>query len=115
MNWKDIKEKYPKAWEKLRVYHNEAENIGLIDHPDIWDSDSLDKWEIRHLYDFFDEHEIYVTVDIDTIITEVLRWRYFIETSGDVIIDSDLSLSRTEAEAVAFKKAFEILETKLNK
>ena len=96
MNWNEIKEKYPKAFENLfesGMYHFDG-------HP-------------RDLYDFFDERGIYVDVrpfyyDQLFFITGILTF------VTDVAIDwTEKADTRTEAEEKAFEKAFEILENKL--
>ena len=48
MNWKEIKEKCPKAWKKY-VYEFINSELGEIDAPENWN---------RDLYDFFDENGI---------------------------------------------------------
>ena len=92
MNWTEIKEKYPKAWNVLlnsKHYHY---------------------GNSRCLYDFFDEQGIYVG-----IISSPNRYActIFISASGEKMSQSkdiEIGSTRSEAETAAFTKAFEILE-----
>lgn len=103
MDWEKISEKYPKAHSQLEEYSQGADGVCRLFH-----------W--RDLYDFFDEHEIYIDItpdrpiDIDGHICGdnyfwiLLNWYY----------EDDIRYgSRTEAEQAAFTKAFELLEEKL--
>jgi len=104
MNWNLIKEKYPKA-EEL------ADNWGDTHTIDWRQSD-------RWLYDFFDSQGIYVWITppfgtdegLDIFDGEIRL------VNGDYLFER-ISIcgtkTRTEAEEVAFLKAFEILEEKL--
>lgn len=115
MDWKEIKDKYPKSWDKLCDYH-ENEVVGLIDHPDVWDQYNLAPscWELRHLYDFFDENELW----IETSAQAINSWSFDIfkltEANFECIYSENNYelLNRQEAEAAAFTKAFEVLEDK---
>lgn len=111
MNWKYIKDNYPKAWNSLCEYH-ENEVVGLIDHPYVWDQDNLapSSWELRHLYDFFEIHEIYISMIHRDSLNSIPPYQWKIR--GDI---SEGFKTRQQAEEAAFLKAFEILETKLNK
>ena len=112
MNWKEIEEIYPKAWDKLCQFHNEDENSGFIDHPAVWGMGGLemDKWEFRHLYDFFDNNNIFIAVyplfDVDL---GSFCWDI---TNIDVCVNGTdpLIKNRTMAEEQAFERAFELLE-----
>ena len=121
MNWKEIKDKHPKALQAclnwfspsaIKMYdlqittshgsivYDDGGNCGLIG--------------IRDLYDFFDEQDIYIEISYLAIIDPMPigsneGWWYTInhrsyETSKD---------TRPETEEAAFLKAFEILEEKL--
>ena len=134
MNWKEVEKKYPKAFGKL----NEWYGIGLLEfnkeEPERcghYFSDGVhavlmwNDFEIRDLYDFFDEQKILIVVN--------WYWmdKYFENDSGETVrSESNGRLqwsyrifnfrhpnfeSRTEAENAAFLKAFEILEQKLTK
>ena len=93
MNWNEIKEKYPKAFENLfesGMYHFDG-------HP-------------RDLYDFFDSQGIYIDVTCNKA--------YFgcdiLNANGEYLsVQRQNSTTRTEAEEKSFEKAFEILENKL--
>ena len=110
MDWIKIQDNYPKAWELLCKYHNEEDEVGYIDHPDVWDVkvNAPNKYEIRHLYEFFDSNEIYISILYRDSLKTIPPYQWKIR--GDI---SEGYYARSEAERVAFTKAFEILETKL--
>ena len=104
MNWNRIKEASPKAVNLLR---NTA---------------YYDLREPRRLYDFFDENEIYVSVNPDHDGNWEYRTRpidndkvYFWINVNWVYEDDVEYKTRYEAEEAVFTKAFEMLEEKLNK
>ena len=125
VDFKEISEKYPKAWGKLLEWQYNGENTGswtmggtpneFYPYPD----------SIRTLYDFFDSEGIRVTVDIFE--GYETQWHYYIfqptpegkdkvykwEINPDIDIKEFSYLTRPEAEEQAFLKAFEILENKL--
>ena len=101
MKWKEIKEKYPKSYNKSQPVSN-------------------GRW-FRYLYDFFDENEIYVEVGVYSEYNNKGEME-FIWAINELIVgcinelangDSVIHKIRTEAETAAFTKAFEILEGKL--
>ena len=121
MNWDEIKEKHPKAWEKLnRWAKSEGFSIEFI----TTGGESLG----RILYDFFDEKKVYIDVGPTLNYKEgVIR-----NTPHGLLFSSEVYTkhernghdrpflyeetfgsfwdSRIEAEEKAFEKAFEILE-----
>lgn len=116
INWNIIKAKYPKAFQLLCNYH-ENEVVGLIDHPDVWDLEKLSpsNWELRHLYDFFDENGIYLQVIVKCALDNsvwFLGYIWSIEPDIDEYMELEKQ-SRTVVEHTTFIKAFEILEKKL--
>ena len=103
MNWKEIFEKYPKGHNKYAVwerdhYYNDGE---LTPNP-----------PIRDLYDFFDENDLFILMELVTD-----GWFFTIKSEADFTINVNGEFlwfkTRTEAEQAAFTKAFEILESKL--
>jgi|GEM_PF-5010737 len=137
MNWNNIKEKYPKAWNKLIEFHNQKrdDNIMWIDHPDTWIMSGLhiNGWELRHLYDFFDENDIYISAYKEDIGSDEWEFAYDIQylpkeyenakrrcSHFETILSFKVHgatyigawRNRDEAEEAAFTKAFEILEEK---
>lgn len=125
MDWEQIKEKYPKAWNNLIQFkldgcllfcsiYNQYE-LGI-------DEDECGYQEIRDLYDFFDSNNIHIEILIDK--TMEPKYCYSIHTYNDAEIEwidklnvkySDLEYTREKAEESGFNKAFEILEIDLNK
>lgn len=104
MDWKEIQEKYTKAFELMLKYFK-------------FPSYTRDIMRLneRLLYDFFDKNEIYI--NIDTHMGE-FNWSIeYIPNNMAVFIDeySDSMNfhTRKETEQTAFIKAFEILEDKL--
>ena len=118
MNWKEIEKKYPKAFLKL----NEWYGIGLLEfnkeEPERYGHYFTDgvhavlmwnDFEIRDLYDFFDEQGIMCIV---TLLNK--RWVYSnIDNLEWEHSERSIFKTRKEAEKAAFLKAFEILEQKL--
>jgi|WetSurMetagenome_2_1015567.scaffolds.fasta_scaffold651543_2 hypothetical protein len=108
MNWTLIKEKYPKAWDKLSRFIGEK-HIESFQY--------LSKlWRVE-LYDFFDEQGIIINieyVEIDSF-AGILYQRngvcYEVDKNDNLYLPAQST--RTEAEEQAFLKAFEILESKL--
>ena len=96
MNWKIIKEKYPKAHKYL------------FDHCKV----AIDIDKSRFLYDFFDEQDIYIMMILEWDFDNKKRWDFWIDYV-EKRIDSGLYDTRTEAEEQAFLRAFKILEDKL--
>ena len=116
MNWKEIEKKHSKAWELLDSWKYEGLDIDCMQWVDKHGC-SEDTFNIRDLYDFFDEQGIYVSVL--KIVNKAGFWftiRQIPESVYDIHSGYDLSLYfnlRKEAEQAAFLKAFEILEEKL--
>lgn len=115
MNWIKIEDECPNAWEKLRLFHKESKFCDWIDHPDVWDVDGFEpsQWELRHLYDFFDENKIWTAVY--PIHDKDLGAFCYGVYSDDVHVDgtNPAVKNRLQAEICAFERAFEILEEKL--
>ena len=117
MNWTQIQKDNPFAWEKLVGWHETELNYREIDHPDVWATASPPTHnELRHLYDFFDEQGVYVTINttlmpLTTDSTRFFEW--YVETVHSGSTNAEIYNTRQEAEQEAFLKAFQILETKL--
>lgn len=115
MNWKEIKDECPKAWECLRIWHND--NCGFIDHPDVWEMGMLDEdWELRHLYDFFDDNNVNIQISVKCALDNSCWYLAYIWCNNDGCdLDKHLrdKATRREAEQAAFERAFELLEEKL--
>jgi hypothetical protein len=99
MNWKEIKEKYPTALEKL-----------------VKDEFPIAVYYLRDLYDFFDKQNILIEISVRA--GESMPFFYEIEYISSEMIweceNDDLKYkTRQEAEQHAFLRAFEILEDKL--
>jgi hypothetical protein len=100
MDLNKIREKCPKAWEKLRE----------------WDfkRPAINHW--RRLYDFFDEQDIHVLPYLD--VGDMDDWGFDCSikngSNNHLTLISSKGATRPEAEANAFEKAFEILEERLN-
>jgi len=121
MNWTQIKENHPKAWDKfiqdqipLCKAHTLDGELLLGDEPTV-------EYQVRNLYDFFDEqgimiditpyhhnHKLYYSHNFPTN-------EYYSECVGAVREYNSRLKTRKQAETQAFEKAFEILEDKLNK
>lgn len=115
MNWKEIKEKNPKAWELFddSEYYGWHKNGNKL-------SVKANNAAQRVLYDFFDEQGLIIELFSNQ---ESSLPRRFEEYSYEIInlhgVDCmspgyyDLK-TRIEAETAAFSKAFELLEKKLS-
>lgn len=113
MNWKEIKEKYPKGFEKLQDHFN-AHEMAYGETPCHSWSDQYGKIDgqiyPRDLYDFFDEQKLSIEVFFDYDV-----WNYRIHSlseNGHLYKYKHGFKNRTESESAAFTKAFEILEVK---
>jgi len=110
---KELKKKYPKSIAKLKEWDGIRSDgdIGL------WKFTQFFQGK-RFFYDFFDEQEIYILVRSEVISLEnhLLKWMWEIHKDLKIeAIEYDICIfnARTQAEEVAFLKAFEILENKL--
>ena len=113
MNWKETKEKCPKALHKYNLYNWDGyENYKIDNYAPIVLKD-LAKTNNRNLYDFFDENGVIVSViyEINADGLEYYDWEIY-DNNTRTYPDNEHN-SRTEAETEAFNKAFEILENKL--
>ena len=108
MNWKEIKEKYPKAYGLLTKNGEYSIQSGCLF---LWVEHIAYHYELRDLYDFFDEQGIYISIKIGS---DFRHFDYSIHLKNiwkaDSHGDSIRKTTRTEAETEAFTKAFEILE-----
>ena len=105
MNWTEIKEKYPKAYDSL------------LEWEPIIDISVWIYFKDRNLYDFFDEQELIIEIGVEYgKDCEDYWFEWFINlkgTGGADYLGHKCYKSRSEAEQAAFTKAFEILEEKL--
>ena len=126
MNWIEIKKKYPKGLNKLFEWLNIEEYESSInkeagtqwyqfEHSYLLSHEGF-CWNVRNLYNFFDEQEIYANVHSDMSIDLELYWTWDIHEKaniGQLIYEPFSFTSRSEAEEKLFSKAFERLEKKL--
>ena len=134
LQWKKIIEKYPKAWSELCKFHRDTnEDVAWIDHPDVWvhEGMGINTWELRHLYDFFDDNNLNIYIKPEYYYTGInwnwqILWHkptkpenkteYLYQCGGTGMYgDNNEYPTRQEAEQASFLKAFELLEDKLNK
>lgn len=121
LDWKDIEENYPKAYNRL--VGETAEDQIWICHPSgmpkrkpsddtiVWENDI---WNVRLLYDFFDSEGIIGWVDV--IITDKeIKFipHYYSKEEG--WFPGVRENTRERAECALFIKLFELLEQKLTK
>ena len=120
INWKEIKEKYPKGYEKLvkhlekfySDFYGEYRKISIDETLHIESSCDHDYRDICYcdLEKFFDEHGIIINVFYDNNYFE----KYIkIDVNNYRKIYRNVLDNRNEAKLKAVKKAFEILETTL--
>ena len=113
MNWNEIKENYPKAWDKLDEWISYHQQLGYDFIYKAWVDEYQSHYNIfRDLYDFFDSQEIYVCIEYRYGTASLPRW-YWMVKQDNAANEQDSSQTRTEAEEKAFECAFKILENKL--
>lgn len=117
MNWEEIKEKYSKSFELLIKNHNldyytdETQFNNKLYYNLV---DFHEEFNIRDLYDFFDEQGLYIDIDCESIVKTPLHWTFTIDKKGKGHSGEEVGyINRKEAEKVAFEKAFELLEERL--
>jgi len=101
MNWIKISKKYPKA---NNLFSKWIDGHGMIDY------------EMRDLYDFFDEQKMWITISQSSneeCGTLYNTWEYLIEWLEGNTMNEEFFKTRKKAEQMAFEKAFEILENNL--
>ena len=137
MNWKEISEKYPKAFYELLIWFITSSEykrefaIDLLNEDDKFKKSPYEyfkynyltayedfSWDYRNLYDFFDEQEIFIEIEFYPIPESPKKpWT----CNGTIFEGNDLHLKwcseeyikRSDEEEATFIKAFEILEEKL--
>ena len=110
MNFKEIFEQYPKAWEKLKFFA--GYNIFVKEEKLLyWVEEYKEPYPIHNLYDFFDSEGIVIEIAFDydnnTFYSSIEK------ANGVSLFTSVDCTTRPEAEEAGFIKAFEILESKL--
>lgn len=122
-----IRENYPKSWVKLKEWLDVQLEL-LTKHwistmpDDLLDAEipippkttdegaiGMLMWYRRRLYDFFDNHQIYITTGTEK--AERLRWRGYIYLKG--VTHGVIGDTREIMENLIFEQAFKLLEEKL--
>lgn len=120
MNYNEIKEKYPKAFDALVVWlpFDEYEKWVITPEGVLCRGyyEDYESFYSRDLYDFFDEKGVMVEIACRYYSNE-MKCRVFDGNiyDGRLRLESDLLSfpTRREAESAAFVKAFEILEGRI--
>ncbi len=101
MNWKEISEKYPKAFKLLEHWGN---------YPAV-----LSRQKKRLLYDFFDSQKIFINIWMSTYDKDsmLISWSIYQIINGLVATGGEYYDNRVDLEKEAFEVAFEILEKEL--
>lgn len=93
MNFKEISEKYPKAWEKAQPYLTNSSNL-------------------RNLYDFFDSEgffcNVYNTINAGEV--SAFAWKVLHNINSYCSFSDELYYGRWQAEEDMFLSVFEIME-----
>lgn len=106
MNWKKIKDKYPKAFKEGQDW--------WVAHAEKYEPAFLFNIGNRFLYDFFDEQGIYIEACVPLSGDEGINAFGWMIYPRGVLSDFEYK-TRIEAEEQAFLKAFELLEQRLEK
>lgn len=112
MNWIEIKQKFPKAFDVFKSKYPDGRNISAekLAHS----LDYAGGYNLRNLYDFFDENEIIIEIRYSVFIFEKRRndfdFLIYIKDLKDCQSIGERVNFRKEAETAAFEKSFEILE-----
>lgn len=100
MNWKELEDQFPKAWDKLEESNYPLCYDGIENKP-----------VVRDLYEFFDEQEIYI---YPRPVVNYMQCRFYICDRTEIIGNgTEVFQNRKDMEEAAFTKAFEILEERL--
>lgn len=106
MNWNKIKESCPKSFELATTWYYQSRGV-LID-----DCNIEREFNFRDLYDFFDEHEIFVSIELTINETGIVNEAIYTPYLDSELISGDFD-TKKESEIVAFTEAFEALENRL--
>jgi len=116
MDWNKIKESYPKAFDVFQEHLDGR----FGDVGDFMVRSFMDMfYNKRDLYDFFDDNGLYVKISPLFEKPRKQKCIYIayvnemIDRTGGICHQLEDFDSRTEAEAAAFERAFEILNKKL--
>lgn len=128
MNWKEISEKYPKAFLALadnlyswrsswkdNMEKSEHALDYLMDEDEYYKDQGWD-YSLRDLYDFFDEQGIIIYLTFEGFHGKEAEFHIkivLLSDTEDKEYPHGLFTGRKYAEAEAFLKAFEVLESKL--
>ena len=132
MNWKEIKETFPKAFKYLLNWWSDAISTDFSKaYSSNFNDDYIDLFiPTRDLYDFFDDNNLNIRI-LPEYYYNGINWNWQVlwhkptkhehdgiwmaQCDGTALYgDNHEYPTRTEAETEAFEKAFEILETKLS-
>lgn len=111
MNLELIKTKYPRAFDKMKVWGKQQliQGVGLpVEITDSFPDEMLLPALVnsRALLDFFDSYDVFITIKR---YTQSNKWSYTINEEQPSVAFSE----RKEAEQTGFFKGFEILENLL--
>ena len=100
MNWEEIKEKYPEAFEKVLAfwdcdYKSGVGYMSTNDNGTVWikagnEMEGSALKYLRTLYDFFDENGIYISVNYTS--HELYGWDIINKTEPQLIRENEFDL-----------------------
>jgi hypothetical protein len=107
MNWKELNNKYPLSIRELKKAHllmTTSDQRSLVYAGQRW----------GELYSFFDDHEIYLEVEID-FTTKPKFFGRVSEYDGRTVtsLATDMTYIREDSEEMMFELALEVLEGSL--
>jgi hypothetical protein len=104
-----VKTKQTRAYNSLNTYLQSSKDFDYK----IDDLENISfKCMTALLYSFFDDNSVFVSVYPQEINRNATKWEISIFIDGKCLKESDF-LNREMAEYIAFKKAFQFLDTKL--
>lgn len=103
MNWLDIKNNYPKSYEHF--VSGMFPNVGI---PSV---SSLNFFDNKKLYKFFDDNGIYLNIEM----YNPRQWVFTVSLKNGIVIGNGLNSreTREEVEIDGFNECFKMLEKRL--
>lgn len=102
MDWYEIEYLYPKGFERFKEV--------MFPHTGLLSLNTLEFYDTKKLYHFFDKEHIYLIVEF----LKPDQWVYTITTNDIVLGPGEFQPTRDKCEVIGFGDCFKILDKKLN-